>query len=286
MALIPSEGVVPLAVQLLEAGEEAAEFPLTATTATELESLGAPEDLVRDAAIAAALPRSDGVVGDVPERVADFIRPLRDDAGEVVSTETVYKRVRVLGCSAPSTAEAKVTATLALAAGAEGGLELTLGGFGLKGTVKFEVTQDIKLECAKGEETKLAYILVPLTCEVRMWQPRGAGESFPVERLVPIKDASRFGLSVTKGAAGELLADSRRDGVPLQGETSFSGSTSMKLETSWSVELTIGTKENNVGLSAGISASVQQTVEYDLPAGSFHLRWLTGPLGAVVLAKS
>jgi hypothetical protein len=279
-----SEGVVPIAAQLLDVDHGARE-PLTATAATELQALGAPEDLIRDAAVAAALPDSDAA-GEVLDRVADFVEPLRRDEGEIVSVETVYRRVRVLGCSAPSTAEAKVTATLGLAAAAEGGLKLTLGGFGLEGSVKFAVTQDIKLACTAGEDTKLAYILVPLTREVRMWRPPGAGESFPVARLVPIKDASRFGLAVTKGTPGELLAEARRDGVPLQGDTSFSGATSLKLETSWSVELTVGTKENNVGLSVGISAAVEQAVDYELPAGSFQLRWLSGPLGAVVLATS
>jgi hypothetical protein len=254
---------------------------LSPTTAFELRVLRAPPDLVRDAAVAAVAPETDAT-GATAERVADFFERFRKYDGEIVSSETVYSRVRVLACAAPHTAHAKVTTTLELSAAGGGGLDLKLGGFGLKGEVKYTLTHDLELETAAGE-AKIGYILVPLIREVRKWRPPGAAEEFDIEHFIPIKDPSRLGSLATRADVGELLAATVEPPTPLGGgDASFSDTRSKKLETSWSVELGFGDDKNKIALSASLSGSVEVTTAFDLPAGSFQLRWLDRPPGAVV----
>jgi hypothetical protein len=279
-----SEEVVPVDVEvhipLREEGELAA-TQLSSTTAFELRALNAPADLVKDVAVAAVAPETDAA-GLTAERAAEFFERFRRHEGELVSSETVYRRVRVLACAAPRAADAKVTTTLELSASGGGGLNLTLGGFGLKGEVKYTLTQDLELETAAGE-AKIGYILVPLTREVRKWRPPGAEEEFEVERFIPIKDASRLGSLATKADVKELLDAAVGESTPLGGgDASFSDTRSRKTEMSWSVELGFGDKVNKIGLTASLEGSVEVTTAFSLPAGSFRLRWLRGPAGAVV----
>jgi hypothetical protein len=108
-------------------------------------------------------------------------------------------------------------------------------------------------------------------------------EKFPVQRLVPIADRKRFGSLATKGVVGELLEGAIGAEVPLGGgDAPFSDSRSEKVEVAFSVELGIGDDVNKIGLTASLSGSVQLTTDFSMPAGSFRLRWLSRPPGAVV----
>jgi hypothetical protein len=258
---------------------EADVFPVLPSTAVGLRKLNAPEDLVRAAAVAAAFPET-GEASRTRERVAEF---LRRDEGDFVPAGRVYHRLQVLACSAPGAGDAKVTATLALATTVEGGLELTLGGFGLKSGAKYTLTQDLELECASGE-TKLGYILIPFERETRWWRPPGAGESFEVERLVPVRDVSQFGSLATTGSVDELVGRAIGEAVPLGGgDAAYSDSRSKQLDVSLSVELGFGDeKAAKLGITASLTGSVQVKTDFELPVGSFHLRWLKGPPGALV----
>ena len=275
-----SDALEPMEVEMTLEPDEA--VAVTPSLALDLRALNAPDSLVRDAAAAAAAPNGAEAAAtlDGVDLYADF---LRGDDGEIISVETVYRRPRVLGCSAPNASGAKVTTTLAASGTGEGGFSLKLGGFGLESSVKYTVTEDLELECASGE-TRIGYILVPLTQETRLVTPPGAAEKFPVKRLIPITDRKRFSRLATKGEVGELLEGAYGPDVPLGGgDAPFSGSSSEKVELAFSVELGYEGEVNGIGLSASLSGSVELTTDFSMPAGSFSLRWLSRPPGAVVM---
>lgn len=284
-----TDDVVELEVEVSPL-EETPERPWTGsvgvTLARNLQMLRAPDALVRDVALATVGARSDVVWSPLSHEVDQFLTARAAEC-EIISSEVVSLPLVVLGAAAPPDAESSVTATMAVQGSGEGGLEVKLGGFGVKGGVKYALKRELEIKCGAGQ-ARLGSLLIPAILEVRSWRPPGSGEDFPMKYLKPSSDLTQIGDRANNVDVREVMVGASHPAVPIGGgDAPLSDSLTRTREISWSLELGLNLGEaNKFTVSASVTGLLEETAEYTVPGGSFQLYWLTRPTGACVTSAA
>ncbi len=209
----------------------------------------------------------------------------RDD-GEIVSSDVVFLKVRLLAASAPEAPNSSVKVALALSKEVSGGFSLKLAGFGGGIKATYKVSGEVSTSCGAGE-TIFGYLRIPVIREMRRWRPDGAGEWFlrTVWRPYPDLTIKRVGAWFGPGSLDELKPFG--DGTPIGGavahEESFEESISVSAELSFGVSF--GPKDaNEFKVEASITGTLTVSSEIKVPAGEFQRYLLRYPAGVVVTA--
>jgi hypothetical protein len=222
--------------------------------------------------------------GIAPEVVDEFWKePI---TGEIASSEMIYRPASLIAAAAPSVSDCSLTTTCKMEASGGISLKLTLFGPSVSTSAKYTISRDFKLVCKSGE-SKIVCILIPFIHEVRMWQPEGADEKFPINSYRLIPRLSQLGAQQIDSDAETVLRGAGEH-IPVQSDSGgMTTSESRTIELSGELNIGLGDAEKlGFGVKLEASGSAQVDTEVEVPKGQFTLYWLRRPAGAALVKRS
>ncbi len=209
--------------------------------------------------------------------------------GEIVVNSRSSIPVPVVAAAAPDAANSEVRGEFAWSKGRKAGLQIKLGGWGLDASAKYTVMDDLTLKTVDGE-AGVGIIRIPAFRVVREFFPEGAAEPLLITRYELIRDQDPD-IYLKDVTVGELLISSVDESEVSIEQQSGAGSTafSFDLDVELSFGQDIGGSEaseaiGSWSISVGIEGSVEATLSWDLPRGTYSRHRLGNPWGFALVA--